>query len=89
MTVEIELETIKQKIGKLLFLYPELKFAHPNERLIAYWKYYDQFGEVALVPHLITNYHSIDRAFRMMLPENYKNKEAEKEWRLTFGKSKI
>ena len=83
-----EFNTIKEKIGRLLFLMPELKMAHPNVRLFEYWKHYDGFGETTLYPKEITNYMSIDRAFRVMIPDEYKNRIREKECRDYFARSK-
>lgn len=86
MSLSQELDTIKMKCGKLLFLYPELKTAHPNIRLIKYWKVYDGFGEITLIPQELTNYHSIDRAFRYLIPSENKNYEAERIYRETYVK---
>lgn len=88
MSLEYDFKTIKERIGVLLFKFPELKIAHPNERLIAFWKYYDGFGDKTLVPSEITNYHSIDRGFRALMPEAYKNRKAEKKYREYFGSEK-
>ena len=87
MSLSEKLSTIKENCGKLLFLYPELKNEHPNVRLFAYWKYFDQFGEITLNPKIITNYHSIDRAFRYLIPSEDKNYEAEQVYREEYGKS--
>lgn len=81
MSLSEQLQTIRERCGKLLFLYPELRTAHPNVKLFAYWKYFDSFGEITLDPKSITNYHSIDRAFRSLIPEEYKRYDIEKEYR--------
>ena len=88
VTLEEQLDTIKERCGKLLFLYPELKQAHPNIRLFAYWKFFDSFGEITLDPSIITNYHSIDRAFRYLIPQEFKNMEAEGVYRKKYVSQK-
>ena len=85
MSLSSELATIIQKVEWLFQEQPILKTAHPNEILIAFWKYYDQFGTVALIPKEITNYHSIDRAIRRVLPDIYKNYKREKEYKECFS----
>ncbi len=80
-----EMATIIQKVQFLLQQQPGLKTAHPNDILIAYWRMYDQFGDVALIPHNLSNYHSIDRAIRRVMPAIYKNYKREKEYREWFG----
>ena len=81
MSLSEKLSTIRENCGKILFLFPELKTEHPNVKLFAYWRYFDSFGEITLDPKAITNYHSIDRAFRSLIPEAYKNYKAEEEYR--------
>lgn len=86
MSLSQELDSIKQKVRHLLSIYPELRTAHANERLITFWKYYDGFGDRTLYAEAITNYHSIDRAFRYLIPDAYKNYKVEKEYRKHYGK---
>jgi len=81
-----EFKTILERCGKLLFLFPEIKTCSANERLFYYWRYYDKFGDLTLEPNHITNYHSIDRAFRRIMPEEYKNYKAERVYREMLAK---
>ena len=82
-----DLSTILDKCQILLEKFPESKTMTPNERLFFYWKYWNQFGDVTLDPNCIDNYHSIDRAFRRLMPSEYKNYRAEKEYKQVFAKT--
>ena len=87
-SLSADLATIRQKLQYLFHLYPNLKTAHPNTILIAYWKYYDQFGTVTLIPKEITNYHSIDRAIRDVMPDEYKHHQRAEEYRSHYAQEK-
>ena len=87
-SLSADLATIRQKLQWLFQQQPELKMAHPNDILIAYWRYYDQFGTVALIPKEITNYHSVDRAIRDVLPDEYKHHQKAEEYRSHYASQK-
>lgn len=80
MTLQVEIDTIKSRIRTLATAIDHFWELTPNEQLIIYWKYHDQFGEVTLNPKEITNYHSIDRAIRELTPEHLKKRGREKEY---------
>ena len=88
MSLSADLATIRQKVRWLITQQPELKTAHPNDILFAYWRYYDQFGEVALISKDITNYHSIDRAIRDVMPDEYKHHQKAEEYRSLYASRK-
>jgi len=86
LTVSEEQATIKSRIGEMFNIHPELIQATPNERLIAFWKMWNGFGDRTLDPKELTNYHSIDRAFRRIIPDGFKNYSKAEEYREHFAK---
>ena len=85
MSLTAELDTIKNRILHLAKLNSQFFYLTPNQQLFEYWKFYDQFGDVTLNPNEITNYHSIDRAIRILTPEHLKKRSREKEYHDHFS----